>query len=73
VSERSDPEPIESAASDAASTESPSSEAAPGRLPKDEAPVLPRVSGDERDLGWGDDDGRRDADWYRRERPPHHE
>jgi hypothetical protein len=37
--------------------------------------VLPEVSSDERDLGWGDDPGagRRDDDWYRRERPPHHE
>jgi hypothetical protein len=41
----------------------------------DEPPVLPQISRDERDEGWGDerDRGRRDADWYRRERPPHHE
>jgi hypothetical protein len=37
-------------------------------------PVLPAVPDDERDVGWGDaPDGRRDAEWYRRERPPHHE
>lgn len=40
----------------------------------DDEPVLPDVSSDERDVGWGDDEqsGRRDEDWYRRERPPHH-
>lgn len=37
-------------------------------------PVLPEVSTDERGEGWGDDaDGRRDEQWYRCERPPHHE
>ena len=47
----------------------------PPRRPEDEKPVLPDVTEDERDLGWGDDpeSGRRDDDWYRRERPPHHE
>jgi len=37
--------------------------------------VLPQGSRDERDVGWGDepDDLHRDGDWYRRERPPHHE
>lgn len=41
----------------------------------DDEPVLPDVPADERDVGWGDDpeSGRRDDDWYRRERPPHHE
>jgi len=29
-------------------------------------------SRDETDVGWGDPPGRRDDDWYRRERPPHH-
>lgn len=38
-----------------------------------EKPVLPTVSRDETDVGWGDEPGERDADWYRRERPPHHE
>ncbi|MEO6885819.1 MAG: hypothetical protein ABI232_05970 [Jatrophihabitantaceae bacterium] len=40
---------------------------------RDEGPVLPHVSSDERH-GWGDDpnDGVRDDDWYLRERPPHH-
>ena len=36
-------------------------------------PVLPTVSRDETDVGWGDEPGERDDDWYRRERPPHHE
>ena len=31
------------------------------------------VSRDETDEGWGDPPTRRDRDWYRRERPPHHE
>ncbi|HET8583911.1 MAG TPA: hypothetical protein VFL65_11715 [Jatrophihabitans sp.] len=39
----------------------------------DDEPVLPDVTRDERDVGWGDEPGERDADWYRRERPPHHE
>lgn len=36
-------------------------------------PVLPSVSRHETELGWGDEPGGRDDDWYRRERPPHHE
>ena len=45
----------------------------------DDKPVLPDITDDERPVGWGDelddgrDDGRRDEQWYRRERPPHHE
>jgi hypothetical protein len=48
----------------------------------DEQPVLPDITDDERSVGWGDElsgeredasDGRRDEQWYRRERPPHHE
>lgn len=40
----------------------------------DDEPVLPALPRDERDEGWGDEPGagRRDDDWYRRERPPHH-
>jgi hypothetical protein len=38
-----------------------------------EPPVLPDITTDERRVGWGDEDDERDADWYRRERPPHHE
>ena len=43
-------------------------------VPTDD-PVLPDVSADDRDEGWGEDPhaGRRDEQWYRRERPPHHE
>jgi hypothetical protein len=47
----------------------------PARKPRrerDDDPVLPDTTSDERDRGWGDDDGRRDADWYRSQRPPHH-
>ena len=46
------------------------------KLRSDDAPVLPDVTEDERAVGWGDDRGdseHRDEDWYRRERPPHHE
>jgi hypothetical protein len=39
----------------------------------DESPVLPETTRDERDVGWGDEPSARDAEWYRRERPPHHE
>jgi hypothetical protein len=38
----------------------------------DAEPVLPEQTRDDRDLGWGDEPGERDAEWYRRERPPHH-
>lgn len=41
--------------------------------PDDEEPLLPDVTRDERDRGWGDDSSERDLDWYQRERPPHHE
>ncbi len=39
---------------------------------------LPEQTGDDVDVGWGDDErvaeaAERDADWYERERPPHHE
>ena len=46
----------------------------PNSSPPDDEPVLPDVTSDERDRGWGDDrdGGRRDEEWYRRERPPHH-
>jgi hypothetical protein len=55
---------------------------APGRpVPPDPAarpaasdaePVLPSVTRDEREVGWGDEPGQRDDEWYLRERPPHH-
>jgi hypothetical protein len=35
-------------------------------------PVLPDVSSDELDVGWGDEPSERDDEWYQRERPPHH-
>ena len=43
------------------------------RRDHDDEPVLPDGTSDERGAGWGDEPGRRDDDWYRRERPPHHE
>jgi hypothetical protein len=50
-------------------------EVEPRRRRDDDKPVLPDRTRDEHDVGWGDDpeSGRRDDDWYRRERPPHHE
>ena len=39
----------------------------------DEEPVLPDTTRDEQRVGWGDEPGERDDEWYRRERPPHHE
>jgi hypothetical protein len=42
---------------------------------RDDAPVLPDTTADERDVDWGDEreSEQRDEEWYRRERPPHHE
>ena len=39
--------------------------------------LLPEQTGDDTDVGWGDDEQAaeeavRDRDWYERERPPHH-
>jgi hypothetical protein len=46
----------------------------PVRRPRrEDDPVLPSTTRDESDVGWGDDASERDAEWYRRERPPHHE
>ncbi len=45
----------------------------PRRPSRDDEPVLPTTTQDEREVGWGDEATRRDEDWYRRERPPHHE
>lgn len=42
------------------------------RAERDE-PLLPDVTRDEREAGWGDEPGERSLEWYRRERPPHHE
>jgi hypothetical protein len=39
----------------------------------DDTPVLPDRPADETEVGWGDQPSRRDAEDYRRERPPHHE
>jgi hypothetical protein len=43
------------------------------RPAREDEPVLPDTTRDERDTGWGDEPRERDADWYRRERPPHYE
>ncbi|SOD72503.1 hypothetical protein SAMN05892883_1894 [Jatrophihabitans sp. GAS493] len=41
--------------------------------PRDEKPVLPTVTRDESDDGWGErSSGGFSDDWYKRERPPHH-
>jgi hypothetical protein len=45
----------------------------PRRGDEAEEPVLPDISRDELDVGWGDEPAERDDEWYRRERPPHHE
>jgi hypothetical protein len=45
----------------------------PARRRSDDEPVLPETTRDEREVGWGDEPGERDEQWYRRERPPHHE
>jgi hypothetical protein len=65
-----DPESVDAAAPREGDERVPTREA---RVPTPEEPVLPSVSRDERDVGWGDESSARDADWYRRERPPHHE
>jgi hypothetical protein len=39
----------------------------------EDEPVLPATTSDEREVGWGDEPGERDDEWYHRERPPHHE
>jgi hypothetical protein len=53
------------------SVQGPSSSAAPSRRhPIGE--VLPTVTSDERELGWGDEPSGYSDDWYRNERPPHH-
>lgn len=38
----------------------------------DDRPVLPDVTADERDLGWGESPEPDDDDRYLREVPPHH-
>ncbi len=42
---------------------------------RDDEPVLPERAREDRDEAWGDDprSRERDDEWYRRERPPHHE
>ncbi|SHH56477.1 hypothetical protein SAMN05443575_4096 [Jatrophihabitans endophyticus] len=50
-----------------------SGESAPRRArARDDEPVLPSRSRDDSDVGWGDERAERDAEWYHRERPPHH-
>ena len=53
----------------------PSPRPAHGPRSPDNDPVLPVVPEDERDEVWGEGmgGGGPDEDWYRRERPPHHE
>ncbi|MGX7677924.1 hypothetical protein ACSMXN_03385 [Jatrophihabitans sp. DSM 45814] len=61
--------------SDAGPTElaeqSPSSSATTTRRhPSDE--VLPSITSDERETGWGDEPGGYSDEWYESQRPPHH-
>jgi hypothetical protein len=53
------------------SEQAPSSSAARARRHHDEE-VLPSVTSDEQELGWGDEPSGYSDDWYRNERPPHH-
>ena len=59
-------------------TDGPSSAAPPDEPPvtradpADERPLLPDVTADERDVGWGDPYERDDDERYLREVPPHH-
>jgi len=57
--------------SDSETLEPPSSPSGDPRRQPGEA-LLPQRSGDEVDLGWGDDPGQYGDDWYLAERPPHH-
>jgi hypothetical protein len=45
------------------------------RARRDDEPVLPGRSDAEREEAWGDQprSRERDAQWYREQRPPHHE
>ena len=43
-----------------------------GRPARDDRPVLPDITTDERDVGWGDLPEPGDDDRYLREIPPHH-
>ncbi len=45
----------------------------PPRRNEGDGRVLPDTTRDEQDVGWGDEPSERDDEWYRRERPPHHE
>jgi len=45
----------------------------PRPRPRKDEPVLPEQPRDETDAAWGDAPGERDEQWYRRERPPHHD
>lgn len=45
------------------------------RRAREDDPVLPRTADSESDEAWGDRprSAERDAQWYREQRPPHHE
>jgi len=57
---------------DAARTAAPRSRAPTPEPPASDPPVLPDVTTDERDLGWGELPEPSDDDRYLREVPPHH-
>lgn len=50
----------------------PGSPADPAARPDDERPLLPDVTADERDVGWGDPYERDDDERFLRDVPPHH-
>jgi hypothetical protein len=45
----------------------------PSTPPDGSDPVLPDRAAEDRDEAWGDAPAGREDDWYRRERPPHHD
>ena len=70
-------DPEDTAPAAAAAVEGESAARRPGpapaaKPPTPEPPVLPDVTTDERDIGWGDPPDPGDDDRYLREVPPHH-
>ena len=57
---------------DDTSADRPAESAEPARSRSDDRPLLPDVTADERDIGWGDPVEQDDDEHYLREVPPHH-
>jgi hypothetical protein len=68
---KSDPAPSRSADRDAAES-MPTNRPRIARRPPSTGPVLPTVTDDERDVGWGETPEPDDDERLRREVPPHH-